>query len=328
MKKASFFAIMIIFFACATNPHATSVKIYLQQQNFGKMLEEANKWAQEEPNNPEAYIWVSRAYTLNRNYIEGAKNLFKALEMGYTKPLEDIDKTTLFNAGVIAGQEKDYDFAIKCLFKSKELEPENSKVYMNLAAFYQAKGETQKAIEILEEGYKIAPHDLQVAYFLARFYMDESPDKAEKIANENLKKEITPDMKAKFYSLLGEIYTKKDKYEDAFNYFKKAYESDTIFLNNLFNTALSAFFSKKYEDAITYFEKYAKKNPEDASAYEYIGRSYHLLKDYKKAVEYYEKSLSYKESAMVYKLLADSLSKLGRTKEAVQAFKKAEELEK
>jgi tetratricopeptide (TPR) repeat protein len=328
MKKALFFVIMITFFACATNPHATSVKIYMQQQNFAKMLEEAQKWTKDEPNNPEAYIWVSRAYTLNRNYIKGAEHLFKALELGYQKPLGDIDKTTLFNAGVTAGQNKDYDFAIKCLLKSKELEPENSKVYMNLAAFYQAKGESKKAREILEEGHKANPDDPQMAYFLARFYMDESPDKAEQIANENLKKELTPGMKSKFYSLLGEIYTKKDKYEDAFNYFKKAYEADTTSLNNLFNTALSAFLAKKYKDAISFFEKYTKKNPKDASAYEYIGRAYHLLKDYKNAVDYYKKSLSYKETATVYRLLADSLSKLGRTKEAVEALKKAEKLEK
>ncbi len=328
MKKAVFWATMIILSGCATNPHATSVKIYLQQQNFVNMLEEAKKWVQEEPNNSEAYIWLSRAYTYNRDYIEGAKSLIKALEMGYKKPLEDIDKTTLFNAGITAGQEKNYDFAIECLLKLKEIESDNPNVYMNLAAFYQLKGENEKAKEILEEGHRVNPNDPRMAYFLARFYLDENPEKAEDVANENLKKDLTPEMKSKFYFLLGEIYTKKEKYELSFDYFKKAYEADTGNLNNLFNTALSAFLAKKYEPAIFFFEKYSRKNPEDASSYEYMGRAYHLLKDYENAINYYQKSLSYKESADIYRLLADSLSKLGRTKEAVEALKKAEKLEK
>ena len=327
MKKF-FLTIPLLSFACVSNPHSTSVKIYMQQENFAKMIEEAEKWAKEEPNNPEPYLWISRAYTYTGKYIEGANYLFKSLNMGLKKPLEDVDKTTLFNAGIISGQEKDYDFAIKCFNKLKEVEPQNPKVYMSLAAFYQGKGESQKAKEILEEGYNKNPSDPQMSYYLARFYVEENPSKAEEIAKNNINKELTPELKAKFYELLGEIYTNKENYEEAGKYFEGAYKSDSSNINYLFNIALSYFFLKKYDESIRYFEKYSKKNPEDAYAYEYIGRSYHLSKNYEKAIEFYKKSLSIRESSNVYRLMSDCLSRINKANEALEAFKKAEALEK
>ncbi|MEO0284595.1 MAG: tetratricopeptide repeat protein [candidate division WOR-3 bacterium] len=327
MKKL-FITISLLFFSCVSNPHSTSVKIYMQQENFTKMIEEAEKWAKEEPNNPEPYLWISRGYTYMNKYKEGANYLFKSLDMGLKKPLEEVDKTTLFNAGIISGQEKDYDFAIKCFNKLKEIEPQNPKVYMNLAAFYQGKGETQKAKEILEEGYNKNQGDPQMSYYLARFYLEENIAKAEEIVRNNINKELTPELKAKYYELLGEIYTNKENYEEAEKYFKEAYKSDSSNINYLFNIALSNFFLKKYDESIKYFERYAKKNPEDAYAYEYIGRSYHLSKNYIKAIEFYKKSLSLRESSNVYRLMADCLSRIDKKNEALDAFKKAEALEK
>ncbi len=158
--------------------------------------------------------------------------------------------------------------------------------------------------------------------------MDFDTEKAEKIANETLNKKPDKPIQAKFYALLGEIYTNKQKHKEAFESFKKAFENDTTKIDYLFNTALSAFFNKDYKTSIEYFGKYIKKNPKDATGYEYIGRSYHLLKDYKNALTYYDKALTLKEDATLYKLKADCLSKIGKTKEALEAFKKAEELEK
>lgn len=327
MKKI-FLSIFILLSACVSNPHSTSVKIYMQQENFTKMIEEAEKWAKEEPNNPEPYLWISRAYTYTGKYIEGVNYLFKSLDMGLKKPLEEVDKTTLFNAGIISSQEKDYDFAIKCFNKLKEIEPQNPKVYMNLAAFYQGKGESQKAKEILEEGYNKNTGDPQMSYYIARFYIEENPSKAEEIAKNSINKELTPELKAKFYEILGEIYTNKENYEEAGKYFKEAYKSDSSNINYLFNIALLYFFLKKYDESIKHFEKYSKKNPEDAYSYEYIGRSYHLSKNYAKAVEFYKKSLSLKESSNIYRLMADCLSRINKTNEALEAFKKAEALEK
>ncbi len=150
MRKIGFFLILLVLFSCATNPHATAVKIYMTQQNFGKMLKEAKTWVEGEPNNPEAYLWLSRAYTLNKDYINAVNNLFIAIDKGLTKNLEDIDRTTLFNGGITAGQNKNFDLAIKCFQKLKELEHTNPRVYMNLAAFYQNKGEKDKAKAVLE----------------------------------------------------------------------------------------------------------------------------------------------------------------------------------
>ncbi|MEN3044071.1 MAG: tetratricopeptide repeat protein [Candidatus Hydrothermales bacterium] len=327
MKKSLGFLISIIFFYCAANPHSTAVKIYMQQQNFEKMIEEAEKWAKSEPKNPEPYLWISRAYTLTNKYVEGANYLFKSFDMGLKKKLEDIDKTTLFNAGIVANQEKNYDFAIKCFEKLKEIEPDSPKIYINLAAFYQSKGDAKRAKETLEEGQKRAKDDILMSYYLARFYMEENPDKAEEIAKNNIGKEINKELKSKFYGLLGEIYSNKRNYEEAEKFFKEAYLSDSSNINYLFNIAFSNFLSKKYKESIAYFEKYAKKNPEEADVYEYIGRAYHLTNSYEKALEYYKKSLSLKEKSEIYKLIADCYSRLGKNKEALEALKKASELE-
>jgi tetratricopeptide (TPR) repeat protein len=92
--------------------------------------------------------------------------------------------------------------------------------------------------------------------------------------------------------------------------------------------ALSLFFMKEYEKSAKIFEKYISKNPEDAVALEYAGRSYHLIKDYKKALEKYDKAIEIKPTSMLYQLKADCLSKLGRMKEALETLKKAEKLKK
>lgn len=299
----------------------------MQQQNFEKVIEEAEKWAKSEPKNPEPYLWISRAYTLTNRYIEGAQYLLKSIDMGLKKKLEKIDKTTLFNGGIVANQEKNYDFAIRCFEKLREVEPDSPKVYINLAAFYQSKGDAKRAKEVLEEGQRKVKDNILMSYYLARFYMEENPEKAEEIAKNNINKEMNRELKAKFFGLLGEIYSNKKNYEEAEKFFKEAYLNDTTNTKYLFNLALSNFLLKRYKESITYFEKYAQKNPEEADVYEYIGRACHLTGGYDKALENYKKALSLKEKSEIYRLIADCYSKLGKTKEALEAIKKASELE-
>lgn len=85
---------------------------------------------------------------------------------------------------------------------------------------------------------------------------------------------------------------------------------------------------KAFENAVKIYEKIVKKNPEDDSAFFYLGRSYNKLNEDDKAAKAFRQAAKLNPENGEYQTeLAESLINIAEYDEAVRALKKAIELD-
>ena len=108
MKKLLIIAGLMLLVIMATGCQQTAVtsaKVYMQQSNYDKAIEQCKLAIQEIPNNPEAYFIMGEAYSAKRMYREMNEAFKKSLESSKKFEL-DIERTRdknwrdLFNGGV------------------------------------------------------------------------------------------------------------------------------------------------------------------------------------------------------------------------------------
>jgi len=98
------------------------------------------------------------------------------------------------------------------------------------------------------------------------------------------------------------------------------------------------FEGRRYEEARKLFEPYVAKNPRDADAVAYLGRTWFFLRDYEKAVDWLEKAAALAPARSEVQLWlgrayarraveASLFSKPGLAKQAKEAFERAVELD-
>ena len=136
-------------------------------------------------------------------------------------------------------------------------------------------------------------------------------------------------------SIIGEIFAKISKFEEAINYFTKANNMAILVrdvdqqINQLGNIGLASIWLGKYEDSITYNEKALNLSITN-KCYKYIdthngnlGTAYYYLGKYKKAIKYYKDAL--KASRKLGKVNGESaqLGNIGLVYYATGEYEKA-----
>lgn len=155
------------------------------------------------------------------------------------------------------------------------------------------------SLEILFEKAS-AKEKVNYYYDLTDYYVDYSPNKAIKFANEFLIFAEENDSTAIIeycYKRLGEAYYLQEQYENSLNYFKK-------YLG-------------------TQVQKENRKNI--AKAYNNLGVVYRAMDDYSKAIEYYDKSLQIKTDLKDTLGISHSYNNLGVLHESLKLFDLAKE---
>ncbi len=337
------------FVGCATSPHATSVKIYLQQNNKPKLLKEAKAWVETEPQNPKAYMWLALAYAINSDYIEASKTFQKAFQMDST--LRDSARiaqvykiaggtafnvdgilTTLRNAAVQSAKEGNLDQALSFLDTAIWLKPAEAKLYLLKASLLRKKGDP-RYVEVLKAGVKMAPDDPDLNYHLGVALKDEGKydeaiDYLEKAA------QLKPgDVDIPFQ--LGVVYFEQEKYDQAIAQFRKALQIDSTNTDAWLNLGITALKTEDYTTAAEAFRNYTALAADDAQGYYFLAVTLLNLKDEQKeqhlqeALQAIQKAIEldptnpdyYNIAGMVYKQLGD-------TQKSLEMFKKAQELER
>ncbi|MEO0195224.1 MAG: tetratricopeptide repeat protein [candidate division WOR-3 bacterium] len=332
----------LLYTGCATvgSPAASSTKIYIQQNDLQKAEENANKWISDEPNSPKPYIWRGFIYTRKGEYIKASEDFLKAFLLDPTyKDKKRFEKelsiagqslmpyeavaTVLQNAAIQSVQNEKYDDAIKYLDEAKRIDPNNANIYLLLHSIYNAKGDEEKSREYLEKAVSIDPKNPKARLQLAVLYSFEGKkDTAEKIlrgilkdtvmveaykelgillfekgdhkgAAENLQKAY--ELKPNDYEILanlGRAYAELKEYDKAFEYLKKAYELKSDEYRIPFSIAGVLYDAKRYNDALKYINEAINLNPDEPTLYELRGAIYRALgkkreslNDFKKAEE-------------------------------------------
>ncbi len=353
MRKYILSAIAIIFLvSCATSPHKSSVKIYIQQGNFKKAVKEGKLWVKDEPQNPEAYLWLARAYIGSRDYTDAAENLEKVYKLDTQKKFVSrfgqTEYLTFFNAGITAYKNNNLDKAIEYLQYAIKINPKDPKAYLSLSSIYQKAGKSDKAREALKKVIELDPNNKQALYYLG--LMEEVAGNTEE-AQKHLEKLVSLDTTySRAYFELGVIYFKKNNYEKAYENFMKAAQLDTTDANAWLNAGVAALNLKKYDAAIKAFEKYVSYKPNDKTAWISLGEAYfekavedttNVNEDYlKKAVDAFNQAKEldpnnpdiYFYLGNTYKVLGEIVKDPGQRKvykeKAIEMFKKEQELRK
>ncbi len=344
MRKLLLAGVLFYLIGCATSPHKSSVKIYIEQKNAEKAILEGQKWVADEPQNPQAHLWLGVAYVLKKDYQNAAESFVKAFELDPNlKNPQLLDKTftvggiklftadgvatTLQNGGTLASKEGKNEEAVKYLRTAIELFPDKAQLYLLLSATYQKMGEDDMAKKVLEEGTMRAPDNKDLLYYYALMLVSE---KDYDRALENLKRAVEIDSTfGKAYYEMGVIYFEKGDNEKAFDLLKKATALEPDNKDAWFSLGVVSLKLNKFDEAQMAFKKYTELNPDDAQGWFYLGASYYEGGKYEEALQALDKSDQlnpgdpdvYNYKGLVYK-------KMGDTKKALEMFRRASELEK
>ncbi len=354
MKREILIGLFLVSVGCATleSPYASSTKIYVQQDNLEKALENANKWIAEDSTNPKAYIWRALIYTKKGMYTEAAGDLKKAFSLDST--YMDADKferavsiagqpllryesvSAIFNNAAIklmdGGNTKD---AITYLEYSLKVNPNNANTYLLLHTAYSELKDEDKAKHYLVKAVEIDPQNYRAKLQLAVFYKYEGKkEEAENLlkdAIELAERDTAADdeIKLTLYKEYAVLKFEKEELAEAEKYFKKAYEikeDDYEVLANLGNLYVV---QGKYDEAISYLKRAAEIKPDEPRIFQALAEVFYEKKDYKKALKYINKAIDLDpENPNLYRIRAAIHKAMGKKRKALRDLKKAMSLEK
>jgi tetratricopeptide (TPR) repeat protein len=368
-KRQVIFAVLclslaaILFLGCQSK-EVTSAKVYQQQGNWDKMIEQLEQAVQLYPKDVEALYLLGSAYAQKSDWERMSANFDKSLAIAPTfgpqiKNERDKNWVTAFNAGVAKinakeGKEPDINGAIQQFTTCTVIDPKRVDAYRNLAVTYMrgnnleaAKTSYEKllAVDSKNSGAMIEVarlcmqmKDYKSAIQMSQKALDLAPEKVDAVVNL-----------AMAYDLNGDREKALAEYEKAIA--KNPNDGDL-----LFNMARLYFNTGDYDHAVQMFQKVITQNPDDYDANVNVGNAYLNMAEevrkklvekekskqtinesemaelkgfYKESIPYLEKALGIKtENATVWYNLGVAYVNIGNAEKGQQCFDKAESLRK
>lgn len=195
--------------------------------------------------------------------------------------------------------------AIKIYKEAIENKVKDEKIYYQLGKIYASRGGDlkEKAIEYYEKALEINPKYFEAYRVLGVIY-----DKEQRFeeAQEKYEKALEIDNKnGDAYKRLMVLYLRRDKYDEAIEVYRKAVKVSAAYgkiISYIDTVTASWQVSHKLE---TFYQKAAEMDFADASYYEKLGYDFTHFKKYDQAIENYERALRLDNTnASTYKSLA------------------------
>ena len=325
---------VFVFFAGCQNTAVTSAKVYMQQNNYDKAIEQCQIAIDQNPKDAEAYFVLGKAYGAKGMYSEMKDAFDKSLSVSDVRAfdinaLKDRYWREIFNSGVSSYRRDQLDKAIEKFRLAIKIIPDSTSAYKNLGITYSQMGEDSLAVETYLEAMEIAPQDLKLKTILGALYYknakyEKSIEVLKKVVEEadpNSKEYADAMISMAFsYDFLGESEKAKETYLSAL---KKVPNNKDI----VFNLGRLNFMQKNYEDAIENFKKVLELDPEDFESYLNIGNAYLQLEKFEESIPFYQKAVELKpDNANAWNNLGVAYVRAGKTEKGKEAFDKAESL--
>jgi tetratricopeptide (TPR) repeat protein len=172
------------------------------------------------------------------NYSRALRSFEQILEVQDIDIIEEdnpgvVDTVIIFNAGLAAYNNEDYDKAIKYYREAAKHGYNEDRTYTLLSSAYKMEEDTLGALDVLKEGFEKYPDNEDILTNMIQAYLDldktEEAMKYLKIAIEN-----DPD-NATFHFAMGTLHEKVENIEKAIDSYEKAIEADPDFFNAHFN---------------------------------------------------------------------------------------------
>jgi tetratricopeptide (TPR) repeat protein len=211
--------------------------------------------------------------------------------------LAEVQAKALLSRGVAQAQLGNRAAARQDFTAARDIAPNSTDGYINLAALALAENKPDEAVSLYEKALSIAATDFNALDGLIKLYASRQElDKAHARLDQVLS---TYPNDASLHYLKAQIYGYERNQQEAESELRKTLELDSNYLNAY--SALGALFinTKQEDRAIAEYQKIVDRRPDNAAAYTLIGMLYDSLKDYKAAADYYRKALEKDQNAII-----------------------------
>lgn len=322
---------LLTLLACMANPHFVGGKNYVKQEVWEKAAVEFEIAVKEQPNNEEAWYYLGWSYGEMGEYGKAADAFSRSKEISDKFAAEVDEKVGGFWSDLAArGQDlKDggnYDAAAEKFEQAIKLRPEEIDTYNYVADLYVRMGKVDEAASNFEKALEIDPGNEAALTNYANFLEQSGlTDRAIPLF-ERLSAEQPEDENLRHY--LADLYMTVGRKDDAV-----AIYSDLGDPSFFMNAAYDAFAAEDFQTALDNYQSAAAVA--DPASQEYKDASYNAvvaaykMKDFAASVELGEKLVKeIPDDARSWKILGNGYARLKQAEKALEAHKKAEDLER
>ena len=349
---------LVLMTACQTK-EVTSAKVYIQQDNWDKAIEQLEQAVKLYPNDAEAYYLLGEGYGKQRVWAKMNEAFDKSLANSpkfEAKIKSNREKywVTTFNSGVSRVNGSDNEGAIKQFKTCLLIDPKRAEAYKNLAYSYTRVDSLDAAKNVYEKFLKIEPDNMETMQALANIYF--KLKKYEPVVELEKKALALDSENSDAIANLALAYDFLGKKDEAIDTYTKALAKNPDDKDLLFNLARLHYMNNEYDKAIELFQKVIKLDPNDfdsnlnvGNAYLSMGENYRktlvekenngteitkeekdkLVGFFKQSIPYLEKAKSIKpEDANLWSNLGVAYVQTGNVEKGKECFDKADELKK
>lgn len=351
---------LAVMWACQPK-EVTSAKVYIQQNDWDKAIEQLEAAVATNPQNAEAQFLLGQGYGKKGRFEDMNRAFDASLAVAPTYEAQitfEREKywVDYFNRGVNFFNEDNIEAAIEAFQTAAVIHPKKPENYRNLAVGYLRLDNFDKAIESYKKALELEPDHVETLVNLGIAYYNHGDFQR---AVDTFKKVLELDpTNADAISTLALSYDQLGDSDAALAAYNNALKSNPDNMDLQFNYARLFYNKEEYEKAIEQFKVILEKNPEDYEALLSTGDAYLRLADglrlqakereeknendpeignlrakmkeyYKMSIPYLEKAVTIKpDSRNVWYNLGIAHLQAGDPKRGEEAFKKADELEK
>jgi len=264
-----------------------------------------------------------------REGLASARSLYQKAEVEYRRALT-LDPRLVkaaAKAGYVLYILDEPDKAIGILEKARAVDANDPDVKHILAVNLFKKRDYARSIPLLEEVVaKNADLYYGAAFLLGKYYYDSANlQRAEIYFQKYLS--VKPD-DHKVHGVVGNIYLKQQKFDEALREFKKVIELDPEDLRAQVNVGNIEYQKENFAEAARLFEKILQKDPTKASIHYNLASSYFQIRRYPEAIRFYRSFLRLRPgSSSGHFYLGHAHAALGELVPAVEQYQLARQVQ-
>lgn len=367
MKKRDYYLVGVlallalgILLACQPK-EVTSAKVYIQQNDWDKAIEQLEANIATNPQNAEAQYLLGQGYGKKGRYADMNRAFEASLAVANTFETQitfEREKywVEFFNKGVNFFNEENIEEAIKAFETAAVVQPKKPENYRNLAIGYLRTDRFAMAEESYKKAIELEPDNVETLVNLGIAYYNNG-DFPKSV--ETFEKALEHDpANADAISTLGLAYDQMGESDKAIQAYENALKTNPDNTDLQFNYARLFYNKEQYDKALENFKLILDKNPDDYEALLSTGDAYLRMADkvrlqakeleekndkdpqiaklrsqmkehYKMSIPYLEKASAGKpDNRNLWYNLGIAHTQAGDPEKGKAAFAKAEELEK
>lgn len=272
-------SLAFVFMACQTK-EVTSAKVYIQQSNWDKAIEQLELAVDMYPNDAEAHYLLGQGMAEKQNWERMNEMFDKSLAIAPTFEAQiknTIDKNYVnqLNAGVSKTKSGDYEGAIENYKTAHVISPDRVEAYVNLAATYANIDSFETAVVYFKKALEIQPDDKAIINNLASTYFNLGDwDGVIELLTKALDADPTD---VDFIANLAIAYQNKGEHEKAMELYEKVIAENPDMIDLKFNLAQLYSNKGEWNKAIELYDDVIANNPDDFDANSQVGQAYLIM---------------------------------------------------